>query len=280
MLCFSIALWLWPRMRENDRAWEAALFSTALAFAVVCRPQNALGAGLLALAGLMAVPRRWPVMAAPAVLLAAALVSYNLTVFDSILGGYSALYRAEAHIWRGLDPSNVFSLPLGVGIPSVLLSPGKGLFIYTPLTVIAFVMLPVLAFRRPTPLVWAILLWLLASTILFAKNRLWWGGTSYGPRYFTELMPGLIVALGMGWRWIERSRLLVSATVALGWFGVFVQVVGALTWPCGWHSSPTWVDFDLDRLYDWKDPEIDRCIRKLASTGPTPPEWGPLAPPR
>lgn len=281
MLCFAIAIWLWLGLRERDRAWEAFVFAAALSFAVVCRPQNAIGAALLAAAGLYVRPRRWAWMAVPAVVLGAALVWYNLTVFDNLVGGYAELYQSQAHGWRGLGPENVFTYPLSAGIPSVLVSPSKGLFVYTPLMVVAFVMVAVQAIVRPTPLVWAILLWTASAVVLFAKNRLWWGGTSYGPRYFSELMPALILVMAMGWQLIERSLPRLGLVVALGWVGVSIQLVGALTWPCGWHASPTWIDFDLRRLWDFEDPEIDRCLRQLASEGPKSPDLlGAFAGPR
>jgi hypothetical protein len=60
-------------------------------------------------------------------------------------------------------------------------------------------------------------------------------------------------------------------------FGVFAQIVGALTWECGWHFSPLWLDLALDRLWDWRDPEVLRCTQVLVKEGPKAPQFGVFA---
>jgi len=274
MLCLAAALWLALRVGERGSTFEAALLSTALGLALICRLQDFVAVAAIGVYALVRRPRRWAALLLPGAALAAWLFFYNERIFHDLRGGYPALYQSPAHAWRGLEAGNVFTLPLHEGLAGVLLSPGKGLFVYAPVMALPLALLPVLALRERRSLAPYLLVWVFGTLFMLAKNQLWWGGTCYGPRYMSESMIALTFALGMAWPGLPSSVRVVLVVLAV--FGVFVQVVGVLTWECGWHISPKWLDFAPERLWDWHDPEIARCSKALFSSGPRSPDIGPF----
>jgi hypothetical protein len=226
------------------------------------------------------MPHRWAPLVLPALGIGGLLAWYNLSVFDSLTGGYDALYQSPAHAFRHVTTKTVFTLPAYEGLAGLLLSPGKGLFFYSPVLAVALVLLPLSALpaAKSVALGRCLTGWVFVTLYFLAKNRLWWGGTSYGPRYLTELALPLVLSLGILWPRIAAKRWLRGSIVALSCFGIAVETLGAFTWECGWHHAPSWLDFDLGRVWDYRDPEILRCARVLVTDGPKAPEFGPLAP--
>jgi hypothetical protein len=280
LFCLSLATWAALRVAERPSARDACVVSAAAAFAVVCRPQDAVGAACIAGYALYSRPRAWPFLALPGLVVCALLLAYNLSVFGTVTGGYAGLYDAPAHAFRHLDVDSVFTLPLGEGLAGLLVSPGKGLFVYSPVFALSLVALPLVALRPGQVLARALLVWVAVTLYALGKNRLWWGGTSYGPRYMTEFALPFTLALALAWKEIEGRAGLRAAAFALASYGVLVQALGSITWECGWHHSPGWIDYRLERLWDYRDPEILRCAEVLAEEGPRRPDIGPFARPR
>jgi len=277
LFCLSLAIWAALRLDERGSPWDAALVSVAAAFAVFCRPQDALGALSIGLYATWRRPRLWLPLAVPALVVLAGLVLYNVGIFGTLYGGYGAIYTSPAHGWRHLDVHSVFTYPWQDGLAGLLVSPGKGLFFYSPVCVAALTALFVLAASPRFPLARAFVFWVVGTLYVLSKNQIWWGGTSYGPRYLTELMLPLVLALGMLWPRLEGHAVIRAAIWTAAGFGVLVQALGAFTWECGWHLFPGWLDYRPDRIWDFRDPEIARCAEVLAEKGPRPPEFGPFA---
>ena len=278
LLCLSLALWAALRLREHDRAGDAVLVSIGAGMAVVCRPQDAIGSLSIGLFALVSRPRRAPFLVLPAALIGALLAVYNVHAFGNVSGGYEDLYASPAHAFRHITPENAFTLPLAEGLSGLLVSPSRGLFVYSPVLAVAFGALAITALAKEELLARTLLVWVVVTLCLWAKFRLWWAGTSYGPRYLTELALPLVLGLGMAIHRIRAHAVLSVAVVALSVFGIGVQALGAATWECGWHYTPGWVHYGLERLWDYKDPEILRCARVFVEQGPKPADFGPLAP--
>ena len=137
---------------------------------------------------------------------------YNAARFGSVLeSGYSEWARQ-----RGFDN---FSNPLWLGLIGELVSPGKGLFWYCPILLLAC--LGARSFltrghRIGVFVACATLFYLL----FFAKYRAWHGDNAWGPRYFTFLMPFWMLAAGewlrqrqgmAGWR-VTSGRLIIAVS--------------------------------------------------------------------
>jgi hypothetical protein len=212
----------------------------------------------------------------------AVLVAVNVAIYHQPLSPY----------FTGGQSFDV-SGTMAVALAGNLVSPARGLLIFCPLVALSAIGIVVRwragelnAFWKALAVI-PVLHWIVISAF-----KHWWGGDSYGPRFFTDIMPIFVVlalpAVEVLARWLAPStprssdvpttdrpaptlrwrRLLVALTiVALVW-SVGVEAQGAIlrsAW-C-WNNEPTDVDTHPAKLWDWGDPQFARGIRTLI--------WGP-----
>jgi hypothetical protein len=121
-----------------------------------------------------------------------------------------------------------FSEPWGHGHLGLLVSPAKGLLVFTPLVIVAVAGL-VRAFRQGDR-------WLAATLgaaaaahwVLIGRWSEWHGGESWGPRLMTDALPLLFLFLP------EGINLWPRAAAALGVLSVAVQALGAFSYDYRW----------------------------------------------
>jgi hypothetical protein len=195
-------------------------------------------------------PQRLIASVLVALVVAAPGVAVNLTHYGSVLAPYYEPQRLE------------LSGPLfAEALAGNLVSPARGLLVYTPLVLLSLWGLVLEARARTFTRLHGFLLaavvlhWLVISTFPH-----WWAGHSYGPRFFTDLVPYLTfflvpVVRALGWRG-ERTRRPLTAT-----FAVLALVSLAIHSASSrrvyqWNSLPVDVDFHPERLWDWKDPQF------------------------
>ena len=228
-------------MVERALAGRAMQAGTALAFAVLARPQSAAFAPLLALflllrgGGIAAIVRTLP----PLVLAASLTVAYNLYRFhDALEFGY----RPPA------DPG--FTTPLLVGAGGLLLSPEKSVVLFAP----ALLLVPpalVGLWRRDRATAGLLLALFGATFVLAATWWSWQGGWSWGPRLLIPGVALLLVALAP-WIGTDAVRLKLAAGLfALG----FALSLPAVLAPAGAQL--------LDRAPGTDGPQIVRQYREL-----------------
>jgi hypothetical protein len=226
------------------------LVGLSAGLAVDSRPSNLFF--LLAVIGVVGYSRR-SFRSATQVALAAAvaglpLAVYNWVVFRDLRGGYGRVDDA----FRG---------SLAEGLAGVLISPSRGLLIYSPVLLAGFIGLYLVcrrgtALRSPVYLVAAV--FLATQLVFFGWWDAWWGGWSYGPRLLTEAAAVLVVLSAPAVERLQLSRMARSAFVILLLYSASVQAIGALAYTGGWDATPVSVDRDPDRLWDWQDSQIPR----------------------
>lgn len=261
MLCFSAALLLLLRLERGGGAPTALAAGAALGLAIICRSLNVVPSAFLGLFVLVRHTRRVPAFVLPLILVAVWQAWYNLSSFGDLSGGYNAIFQSEWHAWRGLNQGNAFDHPLGQGLLDVLVSPNKGLLVYTPWAAFALVGLAMSVRAESFPLGPYLASGVVVLVAVLAKYEFWWGGSGFGPRYLCESLPAF--ALTIAWLWPQmalRPVLRTGFAICVG-IGFSVQVIGAFTTPCGWHDEPIPVDHDPSRLWDWRDPQLLRCLR-------------------
>jgi MFS family permease len=271
-LCLAIAtysLCLFERRPSHRTVFLAGFF---LGFAVCCRMTNAIPAAALTLFVLIHHRKYLPSYIAPLAVFAAFIAYYNLTTYGDIRGGYNAIFHSKIHGWRNLEPSDLFTHPLWKGFANVLVSPSRGLLIYSPFLVPAFLASIYLAFRPKSALQRYLILWVILTCIVLAKNLAWWGGASFGPRYFSETCVALTLLAGAAWPYIKRHRILQVTFLASGVLSIVIHGIGAFFAPCGWELTPVPNDLKLERHWDWRDTEIMRCGNSGLTKGFKPPE--------
>jgi hypothetical protein len=135
-----------------------------------------------------------------------------------------------------VTPSQYFAHPLLASLAGELVSPGKGLFVFSPWLLIGLMGLA----RRPDPeingdrlLDFLLGAGVIAQLLLFAKAD-WLAGSCYGPRYTTDMLPAAAWILAPALPRLER-RSRFCLWILIGW-SLGVQAIGAFRYPSG-HSD-------------------------------------------
>jgi hypothetical protein len=221
-LCLVAAV-LSLRYYQHREEWRWLFIAGAVsATAVLMRWDSVLlVAAPIGLYGLVAILRRpgtilrrglelaslgGPILGAAAVNLA-----YDLFRFREALGGP---YKA--------DPIG-FSTPLPKGLFGLWLSPGVGLFVYTPILLMSVIAWRWFYQRWPREALLILGLFLLRS-VFFGRYWAWEGGATWGPRHLVPLIPLLLVPVAF----LPRKRWVEVGAIALGVVGVMIQLLGQL----------------------------------------------------
>ena len=261
-----VVLLLLPESPSRLRFFLAGLAAALL----VCSRPIALGfAVMTALWVTLRHPRMLVWFLPPAAIIGCALLRYNHAYLGNTMGRYSPFEAA------------LFATPCQEGLLGTLLSPNRGLFVFSPWTVVAFAYLPFAFLRlRPQTLLPWLLATLIAHAVLISKFTVWWAGWSFGPRYWTEVIPLLAIVLGLALQWARaRCRPVYAITVVLIALAIGIQLLGAFEYPTGWDEFPQSVDIAPERIWDWSDSELSRCIllskayRALFGPVEIPPSW-------
>ena len=172
--------------------------------------------------------RRAALLVAGVALPVGLVLLYNVGVAGNIAGGYGLKGRAS-----------FFRHDLLAGVAGLLVSPTRGLFVFSPFLLFLFLAwrhLP--RDRAERGLTLAMSVAVLLQVLLYAKAD-WRGGVSWGPRYMTDLLPLLIwmlVPVVAALRGALRAgfMLAVGVAVAIEAIGAFYYT-GATDW---WALEP------------------------------------------
>jgi hypothetical protein len=212
VLGLSAALLCLVRAEEDDR-W-AGRAGLPLALAVAARYADVALVFVLFAATAVRWPRRIPQLLGWSFPVAALVLAYHWVYYGSPLRQGLAVER--------------FSAPWGEGHLGLLVSPGKGLFVFTPVAVMGVVGL-VRALRYDDRALAATCgLAVLAHWILVGRWLEWHGGESWGPRLLTDALPLVFLFLPDGYDLAPRL------TVALGVLSIGVQALGAFAYDYRW----------------------------------------------
>jgi hypothetical protein len=264
-VAFGCALALWAGLRPDrpPTAREAFIGGIGLALAGAARPQVAPMVALMAM-WLVLRNRRYAVLVAIPIAAAAVMsMGTNWHWFGNVLGGASRLQ--EQH-WANHAVHGSFSRKPWIGLAGLLISPSRGLLIFSPIVAIA-----ALGVRRGLRRRELGLPWLLAAALVqlggYACYTVWWGGHSYGPRFLLDILVPLTPFAAIACAdVIARSwPLRIAAGAVLAW-SVAVAALGAFVYPNdAWNSDPLEVDVHHARLWDTADSQIPRAWHSHAS---------------
>lgn len=114
---------------------------------------------------------------------------------------------------------SVTEIPLAVF--GLLLSPGRGLFVFFPFALIFVGGWPLVFKRHPTFALLTAVMFLITLGI-YSMWEAWWGGATWGPRYFVPLAPFLTLC---GVMWLEQQHRRASRA---RWIGVGLVVLSLI----------------------------------------------------
>jgi hypothetical protein len=244
------AIGAWLLAGGGGRRARAGMF---LGLATVARLTNIS----LALAGALAVERR-------------DLVRYALWGLPSAV--FLATYQ-----WLSLGTPFAAGYPpepwlaRADGFDGLLISPSRGLFVYSP-----FLLLAVVAWWRAwrgrgdeARLLRATSLGVAGVWLVHGAFGEWWGGWNFGNRYLLDALPFMTLAVAVGLRDVVLARAWprVAFAVALAW-SVVLQFAGAAYYyeywdGAHWDVTPILLDTNLWRLWDVSDPQWLWVLRHM-----------------
>jgi hypothetical protein len=204
---------LWFITRE-PATWNVLAAGALAGLIVANRPADLPLAAAFALYSVIWARRRAAGFAAAAAVPCLLTLAYNLETFHHAAGGYVTMATPGFFAHSALT-----------GVAGLLVSPGRGLFVYAPL----FLFVPllfrrVLAERETRALALCLAGGAVLQILLYSRTD-WRAGYSYGYRFLTDLVPILIWMLAPVLASLGRPAR--AAFVACCLLGLWAQIVGA-----------------------------------------------------
>lgn len=265
---FLLSLGVFCLLRIPTPWIRGAAAGLALSAAAVCRPTAAVVVAAAAV-WLLSDRRAFAAFVLATVPAVAAMIAYNAYYFGALLDfGQLAAGAQVARFKTG--SAEVWQTPLWLGAAGLLVSPSRGLLVYSPFLAAAFAG-AVLAWKDPRYRPLRFLTVAVPALWIFAFLWFdWWGGWAYGYRPIVDSVPLLMVLCLPALEWLLARPLWRAAfAVSLAW-SILVQVLGAFAYsPWGWNwkvidSVGTRGDVDRpayrDRLWSFRDWQIGYLI--------------------
>ncbi len=261
MLMLSLAALVAVRSRADPRVVRC--LGPPLAASYFMRPTNSVSVALFTLWVLLRHRRYLVAHLAGMAVVVTGFVAVNVAAYGSVLQPY---YGEERHFRSGGE--------LVEALAGNLVSPSRGLFVFSPVLLLAVAGVVLKQRSRVLDDVDVLLAgcvvahWLAISVLAFPA---WWGGHSYGPRLFSDAVPFMVV---LGLPVLDRlaqpdhpsvaRRFAVAACLASAGVSMFVNFSGAYfrSSAC-WNAIPTGVDQDPSKVWDWSDPQFLRGPRNF-----------------
>ncbi|MCX6842271.1 MAG: hypothetical protein NTX53_08330 [candidate division WOR-3 bacterium] len=255
MLMLAAALLI--LLKAHKRPFLAQFASLPLAYSFVIRPTNALS--IIALTIYVAIRYRRYLLRylAWSLVVVVPFVWYDLWLYHSILPTYFAPSKvgAVAHLFEGLA--------------GTLVSPSRGLFVYSPVFLFSICGV-VLNLKKGKDRLFDLLLVAVATAhwLVISSFPDWYGGHSFGPRYFADMVPYLVYFLVPVLTWFAEARgvlrgCVMAVFLLLVLASFLINLNGAVNRATQlWNVNPVNVDEARGRLWDWADPQFLRGITR------------------
>lgn len=254
MLMLSICLYL--LLVAKNKPWIIQFVGIPIAFSYVVRPTNSLS--IIAISVFIFIKYRQYFL--PFVVwgltIGIPFLMYNLSIYRQILSPY-------------YQPSRLASSPYFLeALLGNLISPSRGLFIFTPIFLFSLGgVIWLFKVKRISALDYCLLAILILHWLSISSFPHWWAGYSFGPRFFSDMIPYFIYFLVRMMQGIEtinwnRTKLvIVSIFVSFTMVSLFIHYRGATHYQVhDWNAIPVSVDQFPERLWDWQDIQFMRGL--------------------
>lgn len=252
MLMLTITLYL--LLLSKTRPQVLAFISIPLSCAFIFRPTNSLLIVTVSLWMLISQRRYFYRYLLNALPFATCFMIYNFSVYHRIVSPY-------------YQPQQMISSPNFIeGLIGTLLSPSRGLFIFTPILLLSLCgMYWKWKFSQLEIIDYILISTLILHWLLISSWRAWWGGGTYGPRLFSDMLPFFLYFLIPYMQDFHTAQGLKKFFMAIV-FIVFLLISfwmhyrGATSWEAAftWNGVPNDIDLYHSRVWDWHDPQFLR----------------------
>ncbi len=262
MLMLTATLYL--LLLAEDRPRLSGLAGIPLALSYVMRPTNGISVALITAYILIRHRRHFLYFLLGALWVAVPFVAFNLSVYHSPLSNYYRAYNefSTSTFWEAL-----------VG---QWLSPSKGLLIFSPVFVFSFYGVFLKVKRKSFDMLAASLVGIVClHWVSISVWPVWWGGWSFGPRMFSDMIPYLIYLLIPAVSIMPKLRGWKRALV--GGVGLALMAISFLAHYRGanspetffdWNELPVPADLYPARVWEWRDIQFLRGIKYSLSGAP------------
>jgi len=245
---------LWA-VEHPDRYLPAVLTGVCAGCSIAFRPTN--GIFFLVLTGYVLLSHSRPVRKA-AFIFGAAPIAAAYLIFNLLVFGHAFIVVSDAE--GGFARGSLYG-----GLPGLLISPSRGLLIFSPVFLFAAagIYLWFREGRKWHPETYGTCLLVAAMhLVVIARWRGWPGGYNYGPRLLTDVVPCLVILMIPALRLVDQSRGWKLAFASALLFSVTVQAIGVFFYPNGrWDALPQPLYQHRERVWDWEDNQILRSVR-------------------
>jgi hypothetical protein len=242
-------VWVLLAREARGRTLHGSILATLVAWMYIVRPTNAIVVVAVGVYLLVRQPRSVRSYVAVGGAWLAGFVAYSWVHFHHLLPTYyTHTGLTFEHFWGPLAAN--------------LVSPGRGLFVYVPITLFALWL--TFRYRRTLPsrslavLAGAVAI---AHLVLVSGFTHWHGGHAYGPRFMTGIVPWLFLLGVLGIRAMLDAgpppRRAVAAGVALAALSILIQSRGAhvrATWE--WNRHPPIETHGEAKVWNWRAPQF------------------------
>lgn len=264
-LLLGVVVWMLLAEETNRRKLNPILLGSTLAWMYFVRPSSAVCVVAVTVYMFIFQRRLFLSYCLTGAMWLAGFVAYSWHNFHHVLPDYYMANRLQFGIFR-------------VALAGNLISPSRGVFVFVPW--LFFVVYLLVRFRRTQAfghLVWLSVVIAAAQIIIASGFAHWWGGSSYGARMTTGIIPCCVLlgVLGLdamrrhdhraaqqqqaegpkAWPLKHRAMLLAGALLLM--LGILINGRGALsTDTAKWNDYPLNVDKRPERLWDWSYPQF------------------------
>jgi hypothetical protein len=184
-----------------------------------------------------------------------------------VLTGVAWALVLAAYSWRNFHqvlPNYFQANRLGFetfweALPGNIISPARGLLIYVPVLVVVGAML--IYYRRSLPLnrlVVTGVVVVVVHLLVISGFSHWWAGHSYGPRYWTSVIPWFVLfSVSAIKAMTRRASIPAAALVVLSLCGIVIHARGAVAEETRlWNAKPYDIDLRAGRIWNWRYPQF------------------------